>query len=165
VEQAGKAGIVVVVAAGNDGRDLNLNPEGYGTINAPGNDPYVITVGAMRTMETPGITDDLIASYSSKGPSFIDGVVKPDIVAPGNLVTSLEFGGDPLAQQNPSFVTRHSFFQTKGDQNPANNYFPLSGTSMATGVTSGAIADMLQAEPNLTPDQVKARERYDNPRV
>jgi serine protease AprX len=56
VEQAWKAGIVVVVAAGNDGRDLNLNPEGYGTINAPGNDPYVLTVGAMRTMETPSIT-------------------------------------------------------------------------------------------------------------
>jgi serine protease AprX len=85
VEQAWKAGIVVVVAAGNDGRDLALNPEGYGTIEAPGNDPYVITVGATRTMETPQINDDLIASYSSKGPSFIDRIAKPDIVARGIL--------------------------------------------------------------------------------
>ena len=64
-----------------------MNPMGYGTIEAPGNDPYVITVGAMRTMETPAIGDDLIASYSSKGPSFVDQVAKPDIVAPGNLVS------------------------------------------------------------------------------
>jgi len=82
VEKAWKAGIVVVVAAGNDGRDQALNPEGYGTIEAPGNDPYVITVGAMRTMATAGMQDDLLASYSSKGPSFIDHIVKPDVVAP-----------------------------------------------------------------------------------
>src|SRR6185437_3199195 len=91
VEQAWKAGIVVVVSAGNDGRNLSLNPEGYGTIDAPGNDPYVITVGAMNTRFTPQISDDIIASYSSKGPGFIDQVFKPDIVAPGNLVTSLKF--------------------------------------------------------------------------
>jgi serine protease AprX len=98
VEQAWKAGIVVVVAGGNDGRNLNLNPEGYGTINAPANDPYVITVGAMRSMQTPQLTDDLIASYSSKGPSFIDAVAKPDIVAPGNLVISLKV--PPACQPN-----------------------------------------------------------------
>ena len=68
VEAAWKAGIVVVVAAGNDGRDNSFGNEGYGTIMAPGNDPYVITVGAMRSMGTPSRTDDLVASYSSKGP-------------------------------------------------------------------------------------------------
>ena len=68
VEQAWKAGIVVVAAAGNNGRDLAMNTEGYGTIEAPGNDPYVITVGAVRTMGTPAISDDEMASYSSKGP-------------------------------------------------------------------------------------------------
>ena len=156
VEQAWKAGIVVVVAAGNDGRDLNLNPEGYGTIDSPGNDPYVLTVGAMRTMETPQINDDLIASYSSKGPSFIDDVVKPDIVAPGNLVSSLQFDNDPLAVENPSFFTLYAFYETNGSQNPSLDYFPLSGTSMATGVTSGAVADLLQGVPSLTPDAVKA---------
>ena len=156
VEQAWKAGIVVVVAAGNDGRDLNLNPEGYGTIDSPGNDPYVLTVGAMRTMETPAINDDLIASYSSKGPSFIDDVIKPDIVAPGNLVTSLQYSGDSLAEDNPSFYTWYSFYEANGAQTPSANYFPLSGTSMATGVTSGAVADLLQGVPKLTPDEVKA---------
>ena len=55
----------------------------------------------MNTVSTPQINDDIIASYSSKGPSFIDHVVKPDIVAPGNLVTSLQYPDDPLAEQNP----------------------------------------------------------------
>ncbi len=156
VEQAWKAGIVVVVAAGNDGRDLNMNPEGYGTINSPGNDPYALTVGAMNTMETASIQDDIIASYSSKGPSFIDDVIKPDIVAPGNLVTSLEYPQDPLADDNPSFYTWYSFYQTHGAEIPSQYYFPMSGTSMAAGVVSGAVADLLQAAPKLTPDQVKA---------
>ena len=84
VESAWKAGIVVVVAAGNDGRNNLAGTNGYGTINAPGNDPYVITVGAMKPMGTPDRADDLIASYSSKGPTLFDHVVKPDIVAPGN---------------------------------------------------------------------------------
>jgi serine protease AprX len=86
VEKAWKAGIVVVVAAGNDGRDNSFGNQGYGTIGAPGNDPYVITVGAMKTEGTYTRTDDLIASYSSKGPTQVDHVVKPDVVAPGNQV-------------------------------------------------------------------------------
>jgi serine protease AprX len=156
VQAAWKAGIVVVVAAGNDGRNLSLNPEGYGTINSPGNDPYVLTVGAMNTAFTPQINDDVIASYSSKGPAFIDDVIKPDIVAPGNVVTSLEFANDPLAVNNPDFFTWFSFYKTQGPESPSPAYFPMSGTSMAAGVASGAIADLLQATPNLTPDQVKA---------
>jgi serine protease AprX len=156
VEQAWKAGIVVVVAAGNDGRNLNLNPEGYGTINSPGNDPYVITVGAVRSMQTPAPADDLIASYSSKGPSFIDHVAKPDIVAPGNLVVSLQFANDLLVRQNPSFVTLRSFYQRNAARTTSPVYFPLSGTSMSAAVASGAVADLLQAVPELNPDQVKA---------
>jgi|SRR5215469_3920656 len=71
VEQAWKAGIVVVVAAGNDGRNNSAGTRGYGTIEAPGNDPYVITVGAMNTMGTPTRSDDAIASYSSKGANAV----------------------------------------------------------------------------------------------
>ena len=62
-----------------------LQHEGYGTITAPGNDPYVITVGAMKPEGTATRADDLIASYSSKGPTMVDHIVKPDLVAPGNL--------------------------------------------------------------------------------
>jgi serine protease AprX len=94
VEAAWKSGIVVVVAAGNNGRYQPT--DGYGTITSPGNDPYVITVGAMKPMGTPTRVDDLIASYSSKGPTAIDAVVKPDIVAPGNLLVSLEAPGSTL---------------------------------------------------------------------
>ena len=89
VEAAWKAGIVVVVAAGNEGRNNSAGTQGYGTIAAPGNDPYVITVGAMKTKGTVGRSDDAIASYSSKGPTLLDHVAKPDLVAPGNQIVSL----------------------------------------------------------------------------
>jgi serine protease AprX len=79
VEQAWKAGLVVVVAAGNYGRDNSQNTNGYARITSPGNDPYVITIGAMKTMGTANRSDDLIASYSSKGPTLLDHIVKPDI--------------------------------------------------------------------------------------
>jgi serine protease AprX len=84
VERAWQAGIVVVAAAGNNGRYQASN--GYATIGSPGIDPFVITVGAMKTMQTLGRGDDLIATYSSKGPTLVDHVVKPDLVAPGNKV-------------------------------------------------------------------------------
>ena len=89
VESAWKNGIVVVVAAGNYGRISVNGSNGYGTVAAPGNDPFVITVGAMKSMGTLTRTDDQIASYSSKGPTMYDLVVKPDIVAPGNFVVSI----------------------------------------------------------------------------
>lgn len=155
VEQAWKAGIVVVTAAGNDGRDLALNPEGYGTIEAPGNDPYVITVGATNTMNTAAVNDDVMASYSSKGPTFIDEISKPDLIAPGNLVTSLLAPDSNLQSENPAFYTPLSWYIADGSSAASTTYFPLSGTSMATAVASGAVADVLQAAPGLTPDQVK----------
>ena len=157
VEQAWKAGIVVVVAAGNDGRDNSFGTQGYGTISAPGNDPYVITVGAMKTEQTDIRTDDLIASYSSKGPTQIDHIVKPDVVAPGNQVVSL------LASQTATLVVAYpanavplSYYNGSNSTAHSNAYFMLSGTSMATPVVSAAVADLLQAQPLLTPDQVKA---------
>ena len=109
VEKAWKAGIVVVVAAGNDGRNNSDGTDGYATIMAPGNDPYVITVGAMKDMHTSTRTDDLIASYSSKGPTAIDHYVKPDIVAPGNLVVST---------MGPSFRLPSMYPQNKGRSGP-----------------------------------------------
>ena len=88
VEQAWAAGIVVVVAAGNDGRDTTDGLNGYGTIESPGNDPFAITVGAMKNASTSFRLDDQITTYSSRGPTMIDHIVKPDLVAPGNLVVS-----------------------------------------------------------------------------
>ena len=155
VEAAWKSGIVVVVAAGNNGRYLPTN--GYATITSPGNDPYVITVGAMKPMGTPTRLDDLIASYSSKGPTAIDAVVKPDIVAPGNLLVSLEAPNSTLYTEYPGNQIPYSYYVNGGSSASSSSYFTLSGTSMATGVVSGVVADLLQKSPSLTPDQVKAR--------
>ncbi len=158
VEAAYQAGIVVVVAAGNDGRDNSAGTNGYGTITSPANDPYVITVGAMKSMGTPTRTDDLIASYSSKGPTVIDHIAKPDIVAPGNLVSSFmgNVSSTTLATTYPQNVVPVGYYQT-GGSSATSPYFILSGTSMAAPAVSGAVALLLQAQPSLTPDQVKAR--------
>lgn len=117
----------------------------------------------MKAMSTYDRTDDLIASYSSKGPSYLDHVVKPDLVAPGNMVVSLLAPGNPtLAAEFPQNAVPVSYYTNSMLPNrlpwsqPSLNYFLLSGTSMATPVLSGAVADLLQAQPTLTPDQVKA---------
>ncbi len=145
VEAAWKAGIVVVVAAGNSGRDDPSGAQGYGTIHSPGNDPSVITVGAMKAMDTADRSDDRIASYSSKGPTAIDHFVKPDLVAPGNRVVS-------------TFGNGNTYLSRTFPQNIASGkYIRLSGTSMATAVVSGGVALLLEQDPRLTPDQVKAR--------
>jgi serine protease AprX len=166
VESAWKAGIVVVVAAGNQGRNNSAGTNGYGTIAAPGNDPYVITVGAMKTANTSDRGDDTVASYSSKGPTAFDHVVKPDIVAPGNKVVSLLSPRSRLPLLYPAVDVLMSEYAdsslqqfvmafTGSDLSP--NYMRLSGTSMAAPVVSGAAALMIQANPTLTPDTVKAR--------
>src|ERR1700726_4171793 len=155
VETAWQNGIVVVVAAGNNGRYQPTN--GYATVTAPGNDPYVITVGAMKPMGTPTRVDDLIASYSSKGPTAIDAIAKPGLVAPGNLLVSLEAQGSTLYNQYPGNQVPYSYYVKGGSSASSSSYFTLSGTSMAAGVLSGVVADLLQKSPSLTPDQVKAR--------
>jgi len=154
VEQAWAAGIVVVVAAGNDGRDNSMHTHGFATIGAPGNDPAVITVGATRTMGTATRVDDAIASYSSKGPTLIDHIVKPDVVAPGNRVGSLLVKNSTLDTEFPTLEIAPTGTCTG---TCATQYFRLSGTSMATPVVSGSVALMLQKDPTLTPDTVKAR--------
>ena len=156
VEAAWKAGMVVVSAAGNDGRDNAIGNDGYGTIESPGNDPYVITVGAMKAMGTLTRTDDLVASYSSKGPSAIDHIVKPDIMAPGNQVVSLLAPNSTLAGE-PANLVPLSYYIAGGNSTPSTKFLLLNGTSMATPVVSGIVADLLQGHPSLTPDQVKAR--------
>src|SRR5205823_14216272 len=155
VEAAWKAGIVVIVAAGNDGRTDYSVLNGYGTITAPGNDTYVITVGPMNSKGTPDRSDDVMTSKSSKGPSAIDHVVKPDLVAPGNRVVSLQTGGY-LQENYPGNRPAVSYYQTGTSTSASGKYFVLSGTSMATAVVSGGAALLIQKNPTFTPDQVKA---------
>ena len=108
VEAAWKSGIVVVVAAGNYGRLSVSGSNGFGTITAPGNDPLVLTVGAMKSMNTYSRNDDLKASFSSTGPTTYDHVVKPDIMAMGNDVVSLAAPGATLETAYPQFLVTGS---------------------------------------------------------
>ncbi|HUW66058.1 MAG TPA: S8 family peptidase [Spirochaetia bacterium] len=134
VGTAWAAGLVVVAAAGNDG------PAGR-TVESPGYSPAVITVGAEDDHRTIPPDDDTIASFSSRGPTR-DGLAKPDVVAPGVGIVSLRTPGSVLDRNNPRFRV-------------ARYYFSLSGTSMATPMCAGLAALILEAKPELTPDQVK----------
>ncbi|MBI5354151.1 MAG: S8 family serine peptidase [Chloroflexi bacterium] len=132
------SGITVIVAAGNSG------PEAM-TITVPGNNPYVVTVGAFTDNYTPDDwSDDYIAPFSGAGPT-LDGFVKPDLVAPGGHIVSV--------------VPTDSYLMT---QYPANAlttkpYFKLAGTSQATAIVSGIAALVISKNPSLTPNQVKMR--------
>jgi serine protease AprX len=149
VEAAWKNGIVVVVAAGNLGRLSVYGSNGFGTITAPGNDPFVITVGATKSNGLATPQAETKASYSSKGPTTYDHVLKPDLMAPGSAIVSLAAPGATLEASYPNDVVA-------GTDGKAD-YFTLSGTSMATPAVAGAAALMLEEQNTLTPDQVKAR--------
>ena len=157
VEKAWKAGIVVVVAAGNSGRVTTGNISGYGTITSPGNDPYVITVGAANTRQDLDPNNDIMTSYSSKGPTAIDHVVKPDLVAPGNLIVSYQAAGATLVTGHPANRIPTSSYDPAGGTTASPYYYVLSGTSMAAPVVSGAAAFLIDKNSSITPDQVKAK--------
>ncbi len=136
VEQAWFAGIVVVAAAGNGGG--SPGSVGY----SPGNDPHVITVGAVDDMGTKDIGDDRLTSWSGRGRTQ-DGYEKPDVVAPGaQLVSTL----------SPSSYYAGQCAQCVVDR----DYLRIGGTSMAAALVSGEVADLLQSYPAWTPQQVKA---------
>ena len=138
VMQAWQAGITVVASAGNTG------PEPM-TIGVPGNVPYVITVGAMSDNFTPADGgDDVLASFSSVGPTF-EGFVKPEVVAPGGHLLGLMNLDATLAVEHPEFHYGLA----------AVPYFEMSGTSQAAAVVSGAAALLIGKDPSLTPDDVK----------
>ncbi len=155
-KRAVEAGIVVVAAAGNMGKAVNGDPQ-YGAISAPGNAPWVLTVGASSTMGTTDRRDDTIANYSSRGPTMIDYAAKPDLVAPGSGTVS-------LADKNSLFyITKAANLlpATRWGLNLFSMpYLTLSGTSMATPVVAGTVALMLEANPSLTPNMVKAILQY-----
>jgi serine protease AprX len=152
-KRATDAGIVVVTAAGNLGKKADGKVQ-YGSITAPGNAPWVLTVGASSTEGTPARYDDKIASYSSRGPTAIDHEAKPDLVAPGTGIVS-------LANPSSDFYLRKSAYLLKGTRSTQYKpYLSLSGTSMASPVVAGTVALMIQANPKLTPNLVKGILQY-----
>lgn len=147
-KRAVEAGIVVVSAAGNLGKNAEGQPQ-YGGIGAPGNAPWVICVGASSHNGTVNRADDTVAAFSSRGPTAIDNEAKPDLVAPGVGIESTTEAGSTLWNEKPQM-------RLWGTVPTATEpYLSLSGTSMAAPVVSGTIALMLQANSNLTPDLVK----------
>jgi len=135
VESAWMSGIVVVAAAGNGGTASDA------VSYAPGNDPYIISVGAVDTMGTKHTSDDALASWSSRGVTQ-DGVTKPEVVAPGARIVG------PLAPGS-AFTDLCATCMVDGE------YFRIGGTSMSAAIVSGIAAGLLEAHPEWTPDQVK----------
>lgn len=127
-------GVAVVVAAGNDG------PK-WGTVSSPGNDPVVITVGALDEIANDDRSDDVVAEFSARG-SLYD-VTKPDLVAPGVSLVSTAAPGSSAVQRNRKSLV-------------GENYMRGSGTSMAAGMVSGATAAILAVNGSLKPNGVKA---------
>jgi serine protease AprX len=130
VEQAWKAGIVVVVAAGNDGNAAGLRN--------PATNPYVVAVGATNAGGTRSKVDDVL-DFSNCGTT----ARHVDLVVPGKSITSLRAPGSAADEMNPDSVV-------------AGRYMLGSGTSQAAAFVSGTAALILSEHPEATPDQVKA---------
>jgi serine protease AprX len=126
VERLWADGITVVAAAGNDG----------GGVDAPGLDPYVVTVGALDAATST------VPAWSSRGTDFA-GRAKPDLVAPGVRLVGLRAPGSAIDLASPGARV-------------GERYFRGSGTSMSTAVVSGAAAVVSAAHPDWGPDRVKA---------
>ncbi len=135
VESAWFKGIVVVTAAGNRGSGEDA------VSRAPGNDPYVITVGAYDDQASKADGDDSRPAWSSRGITA-DGFAKPEIHAPGSGIVSTLAPGSKFASMCPTCIVDGQMIRA-------------GGTSMAAPMISGTVALLLQHFPQLKPDQVK----------
>ncbi|HEX8709321.1 MAG TPA: S8 family serine peptidase, partial [Pyrinomonadaceae bacterium] len=140
------AGLVVLAAAGNNGKD-GFGNKIYGQIHSPGNEPSAITVGAANSYGTDGRADDGVATYSSRGPTrsytidesgvrHYDNLMKPDLTAPGNRLIGAAANGNYLLTTYPELDAAVSSYNSR-------RMMYLSGTSMATPVAAGAAALLL----------------------
>jgi serine protease AprX len=150
IERASRSGLVVVVAAGNFGRNPQTGEPGYGGITSPGNAPSAVTIASFSTVDTLSRDDDRISIFSSRGPAWYDGLAKPDVAAPGQGLVSVSDSNSTL-------------FQRYSSARVGTNYLRLSGTSMATAVASGVAALVIEAHrtnnpgaPDFAPNTVKA---------
>ncbi len=143
VERLAQAGISTFVSAGNLGKTEEYS-EIWGAITSPGNDPAAITISAMNTHGTAGHSDDTATTYASRGPTYVDGLFKPDLTAPGN--------GVPVPLAPGSWAGRQFRDRIVGD---SARYITLSGSSVATAFAAGTAALMYQANPELNANAVK----------
>jgi serine protease AprX len=163
------AGIVVVAAAGNNGKNNDGNKM-YGLIHTPGNEPSVITVGATNTFGTDGRNDDQIATYSSRGPTrsywtdsnrvrHHDNLIKPDLVAPGNKViaarSDIDFvDANGVEREEPNYLVKHNSQMAvhcnscDSGHGGSHDIMLMNGTSVAAPVVAAS-----QSEPDAKHDQ------------
>ncbi|MEO1203903.1 MAG: S8 family serine peptidase [Pseudomonadota bacterium] len=152
VEALWDQGIVVVAAAGN------LGAGGALTIKSPGNSRKIITVGSLTDNGTEDVSDDYVSSFSSRGPTIGDFIVKPDLVAPGNrIAATIPQQAQLRTEMQDRLIDDACLIVDPTKITCIDAYLELSGTSMATPMVAGAVALMLHKDPSLNPATIKAR--------